>query len=259
MIALGAASAQPPTGNRLDPYVLAASLLQNLWLLTGFGSYVIFHVPPDPNKGMALQFPAAVLLAAAFAGPLLLRRRAPLTMTLIYWILFGLIPAQVLSFVHPVADRYLFFPSVGFVILIAWWALTIGERYGRRGVIASAALLLLALALWGRATMIYLGEWQDPRSVWHKAVQKSSDADVYHMLGAQYLNLSERIGVKPRRDRLPETEARRLAAAVWESNPQLPALLGRMEQGAAWWARRGSFSTRPVGAGLGCFREIASC
>jgi len=231
VIALGAASAQPPTGNRLDPYVLAASLLQNLWLLTGFGSYVIFHVPPDPNKGMALQFPAAVLLVAAFAGPLLLRRRAPLTMTLIYWILFGLIPAQVLSFVHPVADRYLFFPSVGFVILIAWWALTIGEQYGRRGVITSAALLLLALALWGRATMIYLGEWQDPRSVWQKAVQKSSDADVYHMLGAQYLNLSERIGVKPRRDRLPETEARRLAAVVWESNPQLPALLVEWNKG----------------------------
>ena len=231
VIALGAASAQPPTGNRPDAYVLAASLLQNLWLLTGFGSYVIFHVPPDPNKGMALQFPAAVLLLAAFAGPLLLRRRAPLTMTLIYWILFGLIPAQVLSFIHPVADRYLFFPSVGFVILIAWWAITIGEQYGRRGIIGSAVLLLLAMVLWGRATMIYLGEWQDPRSVWHKAVQKSSDADVYHMLGAQYLNLSERIGVKPRRDRLPETEARRLAAAVWESNPQLPALLAEWSKG----------------------------
>ena len=231
VIALGAASAQPPTGNRPDAYVLAASLLQNLWLLTGFGSYVIFHVPPDPNKGMALQFPAAVFLLAAFAGPLLLRRRAPLTMTLIYWILFGLIPAQVLSFIHPVADRYLFFPSVAFVILIAWWVSIIGEQHGRRGIIGSVVLLLLAMVLWGRATMSYLGEWQDPRSVWHKAVQKSSDADVYHMLGAQYLNLSERIGVKPRRDRLPETEARRLAAAVWESNPQLPALLAEWSKG----------------------------
>src|SRR5947208_6509676 len=33
VIALGAAFAQPPTGNRPDAYVLAASLLQNLWLL----------------------------------------------------------------------------------------------------------------------------------------------------------------------------------------------------------------------------------
>src|SRR5205085_399006 len=172
VIALGAASAQPPSGNSPDSFVLAAVLLQNLWLLSGFGSYVVFHVPPDPHKGLALQFPAAVLLLAAFAGPLLLRRCAPLTMTLIYWILFGLIPAQVLSFIHPVADRYLFFPSVGFVILIAWWALTVGEQYGRRGVIASAALLLLGLVLWGRATLVYLSEWQDPRSVWYAAAQK---------------------------------------------------------------------------------------
>jgi len=231
VIALGAASAQPPTGNRPDAYVLAAALLQNLWLLSGFGSYVVFHVPPDPTRGMALQFPAAVLLLAAFAAPLLLRRRAPLTMTLIYWILFSLIPAQVLSFVHPVADRYLFFPSVGFVILIAWWALTIGERYGCRGAIASAALLLLGLVLWGRATVVYLSEWQDPRSVWYAAAQKSQDADVLHMLGTQYLNLAQRLGAKPRGDRLPENEARRLAAIVWEKDPRLPALLAEWTKG----------------------------
>src|ERR1041385_4890875 len=231
VIALGAASAQPPTGNRPDAYVLAASLLQNLWLLTGFGSYVIFHVPPDPHKAVALQFPAAMFLLGAFAAPLLLRRRAPLTMTLIYWILFGLIPAQVLSFVHPVADRYLFFPSVASVILIAWWAVIIGERYGRRMVMASAVLLLLTTALWGRATIDYLSEWQDPRSVWYKAVQKSSDADVYHMLGAQYLNLAQRLGVQPRGDRLPEPEARRFAETVWKGNPQLPALLAAWSKG----------------------------
>ena len=231
VIALGAASVQPPTGNRPDAYVLATALLQNLWLLTGFGSYVVFHVPPDPTRGMALQFPAAVLLLAVFAAPLLLRRRAPLTMTLIYWILLGLIPAQVLAFVHPVADRYLFFPSVALVILIAWWAILIGEQRGGRWVMASAVLLLLATVLWGRATIVYLSEWQDPRSVWYKAVQKSSDADVYHMLGAQYLNLAQRLGAKPRGDRLPENQARRLAAIVWEKDPQLPALLAEWTKG----------------------------
>jgi len=43
-------------------------------------------------------------------------------------------PRQVLSFVHPVADRYLFFPSVALVILIAWWAILIGEQRGGRWV-----------------------------------------------------------------------------------------------------------------------------
>ena len=186
---------------------------------------------PEAGALLLSSKPHDILIEQRFAAPLLLRRRAPLTMTLIYWILFGLIPAQVLSFIHPVADRYLFFPSVGFVILIAWWALTIGERYGRRGVIASAALLLLDLALWGRATIVYLSEWQDPRSVWYAAAQKSQDPDVYHMLGAQYMNLAQRLGVKPPRDRLSEPEAHRLAATVWDGDPQLPVLLAEWARG----------------------------
>jgi len=77
----------------------------------------------------------------------------------------------------------------------------------------------------------YLSEWQDPRSVWYAAEQKSQDPDVYHMLGAQYLNLAQRLGVKPRGDRLPENQARQLATMVWEKNPQLPALLAAWTKG----------------------------
>src|SRR5439155_23613677 len=138
-------------------------------LPTGSLTYVIDRVSPAPTGGLAPQFPAAVLLLAAFTAPLLLRRRAPLAMTLVYWILFGLIPAQVLSFNHPVADRYLFFPSVGFVILIAWGAIYVGGRWGRQGVMGSMMVIFTLALLWGRATVAYLAEWHDPRSVWYAA------------------------------------------------------------------------------------------
>src|SRR5207247_9816823 len=46
LIAVVVAMAQSPTGNRPDAYVLSAALLENLWLLSGFGSYVIYRVPP---------------------------------------------------------------------------------------------------------------------------------------------------------------------------------------------------------------------
>jgi hypothetical protein len=111
LVALVAASAQPPTGNRPNPYVLFVALLQNLWLLTGFGDYVVFRVPPDPMASAVLQLGAAVLLLGMFAAPLLLRRRLPMFVVLAYWILFAFIPTQVLSFIHPVTDRYMFFPS----------------------------------------------------------------------------------------------------------------------------------------------------
>ena len=38
-------------------------------------------------------------------------------------------------------DRYLFFPSVGAVILIAWGLISAGKWLGRRGSIAAVAIL----------------------------------------------------------------------------------------------------------------------
>ena len=46
IIAFAVASAQPISGNRPDPYVYFIALCQSLWLLTGFGTYVIYRVPP---------------------------------------------------------------------------------------------------------------------------------------------------------------------------------------------------------------------
>jgi tetratricopeptide (TPR) repeat protein len=223
LIALIVASAQPASGNPPDPYVFSVALLQNLWLLSGFASYVIFRVPPAPVAGTALV--AAVFLLAIFAAPLLLRRRLPLVVVLVYWIFFAFIPSQILSFVHPVTDRYLFFPSVAAVILIAWGAIAAGEKLGRRGVLGAVVLLAAITMFWGWATLAYLAEWRDPRSVWYAATGKSSDTDVYYSIGAHYLNEAERLGTTPRGTSLPEAEARGLASAVWAGDPRLPALL----------------------------------
>jgi len=166
VIALIVASAQPSMGNRPNAYVLSAALLQNFWLLTGFGQYVIYRLPPNATVGIGLEFVSALFLLTVFAAPLLLARRWPVVTVLIYWILLALIPAQVLSFSHPVTDRYLFFPSVGAVILIAWGLISAGKRLGRRGLIVAAAILTVIGILWGRTTLAYVAEWRDPRSVW---------------------------------------------------------------------------------------------
>src|SRR5437879_3075235 len=43
------------------------------------------------------------------------------------------VSARSLSFIHPVTGRYLFFPSVAAVILVAWGAVAAGGRLGRGG------------------------------------------------------------------------------------------------------------------------------
>jgi hypothetical protein len=231
LIALAVASAQPSMGNRPNPYVLAAALVQNIWLLTGFGRYVIYRVPPNAAVGTVFELAAILFLIALFAAPLLLRRRSPIMVVLLYWLLFAMIPAQVLSFSHPVTDRYLFFPSVGAVILIAWGLISAGKWLGRRGSIAAVVILVAIGVLWGRATLAYVAEWRDPRSVWYAATSKSSDPTTAQNLGSYYLGVADRLGPKPMGSPLSDAEAHSLAAVVWSGDPRLPALLAEWSAG----------------------------
>jgi hypothetical protein len=150
---------------------------------------------------------------------------------LIYWILFTLMPSQVLSFAYPVADRYLFFPSVAAVVLIAWGVTTMGERLGRQGSIAAIILLGALGSMWTRTTITYVSEWRDPQSVWYAASAKSSDSLVFYNLGWQYLDISAGLGKSARKPRPSDAELQRLASAIWKSDPRLSALLSEWSQG----------------------------
>ena len=230
MIALVVASAQPSTGVHPSPHGLLAALVQNLWLLTGFGTYVIYRTPFG-STSVLFQFISVAILIAIFVAPLLIGRRAPIATVLIYWILFTLIPSQALSFAYPVADRYLFFPSVAATVLIAWGVMTVGERLGRQGSIGAVILLLALGSMWARTTITYVSEWRDPRSVWYAASAKSSDPLVFYNLGWQYLDISAGLGKSARKPRPSEADLQRLASAIWESDPRLPALLSEWSQG----------------------------
>ena len=221
IIALAAASAQPSMGHTPDPYVLSASLIQNLWLLTGFGSYVIYRVPPETTQ-IIWKIAGALFLIAAFVAPFFLHKKFPAVAVLLYWILFAFIPSQVLSFTHPVTDRYIFFPSVAGVILIAWGAFEITRKIGRYQLATLSILTLIIAVLWTIKTVAYLSEWKDPRSVWYSAMKKSSDPTIPQNLGSYYVGLARSIGDSTAT--ISKKELQRLASAVWSRDPRLAKL-----------------------------------
>ena len=221
IIALAAASAQPSMGHRPDPYVLSAALVQNFWLLTGFASYVLYRVPPETTQIM-LQIGGVLFLIAAFVTPFFLSRKLPMVAVLVYWILLAFIPAQVLSFTHPVTDRYIFFPSVAAVILVAWTLFQITKNISTYSLAAFSIATVVLAVLWATKTLIYLGEWKDPRSVWHAAMNKSSDPTISQNLGSYYVELARRISDSTQP--APAEDLRRLAAVVWKNDQRLPKL-----------------------------------
>jgi len=222
-VALAVQSAQPGTGAQPDLTTRAKSFAQAIWLLTGLGNYVLYRVPPANGTALA-QLAGAIFLLALFLFPLLLRKRYPLATVLIYWILFTYLPTRVLPFSYPVTDRYLFLPSVGAVILIAWLLFKATGRLRKWNVAAATALIAAVSLVWLKQTVDYLSEWQDPRSVWFAATRKTNDFHAYYEVGWEYLDKSTTFGARRRKSPLPLEQAKQFASLVWQNDPQLPQL-----------------------------------
>jgi hypothetical protein len=170
------------------------------------------------------------ILLGLFLLPWFLRKRYPVATVSIYWILFTYLPTQVLPFSYPVADRYLLLPSVGVVILIAWLLIKATNHLHRWNVAAATTLGTALSFIWLMKTVNYLSEWQDPRSVWFAATQKSGDFHVYYELGWEYLEKAAGFGTKRRNAPLPPEEAKHYASLVWKADPQLPQLLSELSE-----------------------------
>lgn len=227
IVAVAVADAQPKTGVHFDFSILSKAFAQNMWALTGFDNYVIYRVPPGAGGVLAGIIGLAVLLIIFFS-PLLLRRRFPLVVVLIYWILFTYLPTQVLSFAYPVTDRYLFLPSVAACILITWGIMAATKRLGKWKLATAAMALVVITFFWTKNTLTYLAEWRDSRSVWFAAKEKSSDVQVYYNLGWHYMDKAASFGSKRRKEPPSIEEAKQFASLVWKSDPQLPGLLNEL-------------------------------
>jgi len=128
--------AQPSTHQGLHPFVLAATQLTNLWLLTGLGRYVLYRPAPNPAAwSQAAQLAIIVAALLAWALPVLLQKaRQPVRVALCYWVLIQMVPPMLLGFIVPITDRYLFLPSVGVCLLLADLAAGLGERLKTLGL-----------------------------------------------------------------------------------------------------------------------------
>lgn len=230
IIGVVVSSAQPQMGNKPDGFVLLQAAVQNLWLLTGLGNYVLYRPAPSAG-GAGMEIAGLILLLGLFVLPFFLRKRLPFVAVLIYWMLFAFIPSQVLSFTHPVTDRYLFFPSVAIVILIAWASISFAQQFGQKAIIAAIILMAILAFFWTNTTLNYLKEWKDPRSVWYAATKKSGDPAVPKNLGSAYMRIALGLGNAAQQGSLPKEELVRIANTVWENDPRLPKLLAEWSAG----------------------------
>ncbi len=186
--------AQPSTNMSPHVFVLAGTELANLWLLTGLGDYVLYRGAPNPAAWSLLARVLIIVSAAIiWALPwLFVRVRQPVRAALCYWILLQMIPPMVLSFLVPITDRYLFLPSVGVCILLAFVASDLARHWPRFRQVFWILPVCLGV-VWCVKTWNYMNEWRDPRSVWYGAHFKTKNPEVAQFLGEIYHNAGDRM------------------------------------------------------------------
>jgi hypothetical protein len=153
------------------------------------------YISDLPSSPLALLATGALLAAAALTAVLTWRGGERLTTFLLLWIGFTLVPSLAIVLkipTAPVAERYLYLPSVGFCLLLGYGVARLlqgGSRAGRAVVIVAVTAILGSGVL---ATVSRNAVWHDNLSLWRDtAMKNSTDGLPVRGLAAAYLDIGD--------------------------------------------------------------------
>lgn len=164
-------------GYVINVFPLLAKYIGKLFLPTGLNVFHAFHPLPGilNPKGILSLSCFLVLLAILYLA--YGKHKLFFFGTLVT--LMPLFPALYIPGLgeNPFAERYLYFPSVGFVILLAYGMESLRAARPAAAVpLAVACSLLAAIYSWG--TVDRNRDWKDEYTLWEDTVRKSPDSPV---------------------------------------------------------------------------------
>ena len=156
----------------------------------GWRFSILIHAP----SGFYRLLAAAVLLAATTTGVILLRRRSPYLLAGWGWFVVTLVPVIGLVQVggQARADRYMYIPMVGLLIMLVWGAAEILEMMRAKVLaipLAAAACLACAAITW-----VQVGYWRNSETLFRHALEVTVYNSVAnHNLGVYLMASPERL------------------------------------------------------------------
>jgi tetratricopeptide (TPR) repeat protein len=170
-----------PLGTRLANATLSCALyiVKTFW-----PSRLAVFYPYPRNFAFLPILAAGLLLAVVTAGVIVLRRRAPYLLTGWGWFAITLLPVIGLVQVggQARADRYMYIPMVGLLIMLVWGAAEILERW--RAKVVAAPLAAAACMACAALTWVQIGYWRNSETLFRHALAVTEDNSVAnHNLG----------------------------------------------------------------------------
>jgi protein O-mannosyl-transferase len=181
-----------PLGARLAnaTHSYALYILQTFWPAR---LAVFYPYPRDFAFAFLPLLAEGVLLAAVTTGVIVLRRRAPYLLMGWGWFVVTLVPViglvQVGDQAH--ADRYMYIPMVGLLIMLIWGAAEILEKLRAKTLaipLAVAVCLASAVLSW-----VQLGYWRNGETLFRHALAVTNDNKIANNNLGNYLMSSGRL------------------------------------------------------------------
>jgi protein O-mannosyl-transferase len=153
---------------------------------------VFYPYPRDFHFAFLPLLGEGVLLAVVTTGVIVLRRRAPYLLMGWGWFVVTLVPViglvQVGDQAH--ADRYMYIPMVGLLVMLIWGAAEILEKLRAKTLtilLAAAACLASAVLSW-----VQVGYWRNSETLFRRALAVTNDNIVANGNLGNYLTDSGR-------------------------------------------------------------------
>ncbi len=162
--------------------------LKMLLLPAGFSAEYDVHFAVSPVAPQVMAALSLLLVSIAVAIPGRLKNR-PMVFSF-GWFLIALVPVLNIFPTTPlVADRYVFIPIFGFLLLIVATLSDIADRFNRKALLYPIIMVAAGLAV---VTFSQNRVWKDDRSLWEAAVRNSpGQPKGYTNLGWAYFHAGE--------------------------------------------------------------------
>jgi protein O-mannosyl-transferase len=205
--------------NTIHSYALY--ILQTFWPAR---LAVLYPYPRDFAFAFLPLLADGILLAVVTTGVIVLRGRAPYLLMGWGWFVVTLVPViglvQVGDQAH--ADRYMYIPMVGLLVMLIWGAAEILEKLRAKTLaipLAAAACLASAVVSW-----VQVGYWRNGETLFRHALAVTNDNKIANTNLGNYLMSSGRLS-----EALPYFEtAVRIDPEMGSARNNLGLALGRM-------------------------------
>lgn len=167
----------------LNILVLFVQYLWKLLVPTNLNVYYAFRPVMSPFSGNAVF---AIIFALSFIGLFVAAwKRSKEMVFFLCLVTLPLLPVLYFPAVHnPFADRYLYLPSVGFVLILSYSAAWLLANSGKMAKVGTVTVIVITILLYSVGTVQRNRVWKNEYTLWSDTAKKSPDKAIpHHNLG----------------------------------------------------------------------------